>query len=82
MINDLVKVHDYTIFPNPSNGDINFQLESGLLPKRIEILDLSGRVCKDVRYKKTINLNVLAGTYFIRLIGDETHFKLKKIIIN
>jgi glucose/arabinose dehydrogenase len=81
-INKIIKTHTYSIYPNPTNGDINFIIKGGLLPDRIEIIDISGRVCKDVLYNETINLNILQGTYFVRLVANGIYFEVKKIIVN
>lgn len=70
-----------TIYPNPSNGNLNFVDEWNTT--KIEIYSLNGQLIKTIKNpKKTISLDLLPGVYFIKgYRGNNKRNFIKKIII-
>ncbi|MEO7562459.1 MAG: T9SS type A sorting domain-containing protein [Ferruginibacter sp.] len=61
---------DFTIFPNPSNGNAKVTISDISEPTDVQLLDLSGRVIKKISLTNTntVNLNSLQkGMYMIRI---------------
>jgi hypothetical protein len=82
---DLLNGRDVKIYPNPNNGLVFIDIENGIKPVEIEIIDLRGiRVFyQDAKVfeRQTINSsNWSAGTYFIKLT-DADHRLVKKLVI-
>lgn len=70
-----------TFSPNPSDGTISFNSETGF--SRYEILDINGRTIKNASMNpsmRSLKLNVRAGTYFIKLFSEEK-VKLGRVVI-
>jgi hypothetical protein len=79
-----------SIIPNPNDGIFKLELGSDLINNKkhlqIEILDINGRIIRNVEIEDTfnniINLSYLKrGMYFIRIFNSSDSI-LKKIIIN
>ncbi len=66
-----ISVNDFCIYPNPTNGKIKIELQSGQ-SSIVEIFDINGRRLQimDVNGNSTIDLsNYKAGTYIVRANG-------------
>lgn len=75
-----------TIYPNPSNGDITFEIEKVQNHADLTVMDVSGRQVYAQTFagngilKQSINLNLSSGSYFIKITtGDQTH--VSKIVL-
>ena len=73
---------NYSIYPNPTNGEINIQLPS--LYSHIKIFDAFGNVVfeKTLNSKQeTLNLNLSSGMYFYQVIDNKKFFSSGKLIM-
>ncbi len=72
--------NDLTIFPNPTNGILNFTEE--LQNEKIEIFSLTGQKIfdREVTNINSIKLNLNSGVYLIK-ISDDKYVKISKLII-
>ncbi len=73
---------ELSVFPNPAKDVLNLSYTQNLTKGRIEILDLSGRIIKEIPaigQNWTIDLSVMpAGIYTIRLINDNAILARRK----
>lgn len=69
------------VYPNPTSGDIFFELPSGLEATTIEIVDLSGKVIIKDTYQAHMRLSLNAGVYFIRLKNREQIVSMERLMV-
>jgi len=73
-INDKFENESVRIYPNPSNGKINIEMDKEYKLMTVEIVSASGQIVhqKDYSDVQTINLNLdlPKGIYFIRMSND------------
>lgn len=77
-------VSDFTIFPNPSNGNANITITDVTEANNVDVIDASGRVIKTIVVNKNvIPLNGLQnGMYVVRIANKNTgEFVSKKLIV-
>ncbi|HID31754.1 MAG TPA: T9SS type A sorting domain-containing protein, partial [bacterium (Candidatus Stahlbacteria)] len=53
------------IYPNPSHGQINLELPSGV--RQITLFDITGRRIGEIQPRLTASLNLSPGVYFLRI---------------
>ena len=76
-----------SIYPNPSNGEINIKINQYNGKVNLQVVDLNGRVVyslnnTDFNVEKAINLKSLqSGMYIVKINGEELNYT-KKIILN
>lgn len=64
-------LYSLNLFPNPSQDRINIET-GGFIPHSMEILDMSGRLIKQSRFEKMVQVKDLeSGFYFLRILNDE-----------
>jgi hypothetical protein len=67
-----------TVYPNPVTNKINIQLgENNKDIRKVQVMDMSGRVVRDVAVKKASTISILtngmrSGTYLLLLQGNES----------
>ncbi|NND77011.1 MAG: T9SS type A sorting domain-containing protein [Flavobacteriales bacterium] len=74
----------FSVYPNPSNGEITIFSELNKWPLSIELTDLSGRIIfNDIMtsVKHNLDLDFASGAYFISISNDDSLIAKKKIII-
>jgi hypothetical protein len=82
-INELF-IHDFKVYPNPSNGELNIIFENLQKDGIIEIFDISGQllISKNIqRGNKSNTLNAThlsTGVYLVRFSGQEIKSQTKK----
>ena len=82
-VSDDARVH---LHPNPTNGDVTLTLPDCAGNARVEILDVTGRVCSTIQLHgnggqhKLSTSALMAGTYFLRITADEVN-AVKKLIV-
>ncbi len=66
-----------TIYPNPTNSELNIALDNQETPVSLQVTDLQGRVVLDVEYSNSINVATLEqGLYVLKLnYKDRTAFE-------
>lgn len=85
-INSVVDDARVHLHPNPTNGDVTLTLPDCASNARVEILDVTGRVCKTIQLEgnggqhKLSTSSLTAGAYFLRITSDEVN-TVKKLII-
>ena len=66
-----------TVYPNPTEGDVTLELNNIEARATINLFDISGRVVYTEgvfvgkNFKKTLDLNVVPGSYILQLITEE-----------
>lgn len=82
------------VFPNPTNGDISIEFKADNITKaESSLIDISGKIVSHQTHTVTPNLkntltiplksaNVLAGTYFVKVISGKREFYTKVILQN
>ena len=76
-----------SIYPNPSNGEINIKINQYNGKVNLQVVDLNGRVVyslnnTDFNVEKAINLKSLqSGMYIVKINGEKLNYT-KKIILN
>ncbi|XOV65815.1 MAG: T9SS type A sorting domain-containing protein [Fluviicola sp.] len=73
---------EFTVYPNPSNGELAIRIDNSIWITDIEVLDINGRVLKRTPFQNKIQLDQESGVYFLRLKNQETIVGTKKIILN
>lgn len=63
----------YSLYPNPTDGLVQIDLPSGILPGRLEVYDLNGLMVDKLNIlQNQIDLrNLPSGIYLIRLLGAD-----------
>lgn len=66
------------IYPNPSNGLINFNLKKHLTNAQIEIFAINGELVKSINPNNQLMMNIdlsnlAEGSYVVKLTSDEEH---------
>ncbi|RRJ91827.1 T9SS C-terminal target domain-containing protein [Paenimyroides tangerinum] len=63
---------NFTIFPNPTSGELNISAVNGLELNEVSIFDLTGRKVKSFQNSSTLDVSNLAtGTYVIEIKTNE-----------
>jgi hypothetical protein len=82
-----IRFPNLTVYPNPSRGIININLNSaGKIPLILAVYDATGRCIRRFEYNNittnqiTENIKLHTGIYFIKTVTDEAS-TLKKVII-
>ncbi|WP_346882279.1 spondin domain-containing protein [uncultured Algibacter sp.] len=85
--NDVTKIEDISIFPNPTHGEINISNVKDINLKAIEVYDFLGRLVKNIPVKSNSNKikadlsSLNKGGYLLNLKSDNGN-KTQKLIIN
>lgn len=85
-VEDITLLEGVSVFPNPSNGEVNISTEDNLLNKdvTVNIVDLSGKTVHNELFKNTTGnkrlelTNVASGAYFYTITSENkvAHGKL------
>jgi hypothetical protein len=80
---DNISAAEFSIYPNPNNGEFIIKTENIKNPIKYEIYDLLGRFIKsDIINSKTtkVELEAVSGTYYVKVITENKIFTCKLII--
>ena len=84
--NDSLKDFGVSIYPNPTEGNVNIAFDNAQTNVTIEIYNILGQQLMSKKHetvKQTeINIGGNAGIYFIKILGDDNLEITKKIIKN
>ena len=86
-VNDFESNKGISVYPNPSNGQVNLHIDQYVGKVTIQIIDINGRVVSKFKNEefnnfKTIDLSRLQkGVYILKANGDNLDFT-EKIILN
>lgn len=67
----------FSVYPNPSNGQVTLELNATEAPAQLVLTDVSGRVVYTEsivvgpNYRRTFDFNVETGSYLLQVISDE-----------
>ncbi|MBX2978786.1 MAG: choice-of-anchor B family protein [Flavobacteriales bacterium] len=74
----------FSLWPNPSNGQVEIQMVSPL-PATVEVLDALGRMVQEgqrlMNGRATLLLDVPAGTYLVRITSDAGDRSVQRLVI-
>jgi len=82
-VNELTASANFTLFPNPSSGDVQLNVKNKI-DATIEVRDLQGKLVTVETISGqtlTMNLNVLPGMYFVTMIADEFNSVTQRLVI-
>ena len=74
---------DFNVYPNPTTGELNVLLDAAI-DGVIEVRDVQGKLIHNAKVTGqtvTMNINALAGMYFVSIINDGIKSETKRIII-
>jgi hypothetical protein len=86
-VNDFDSDDVMTVFPNPSNGQINVRISKYFGKVDIQVIDITGREVfnaknEEFNSQKSIDLSRLkAGIYILKISGDSLNY-VEKLILN
>lgn len=72
---------DFEIYPNPSSGALNIQIDENVSISNFEVLDVNGRVLKKLPFQYEISLGVKSGVYLLRLKNGQESLGIRRVII-
>lgn len=79
-IDKLSKTNTLTVFPNPTNSELNIALSSFQSPFEIKIYDMNGKLVMKNANQNKINISGLsAGQYYIQVIQNNNYSSTKFI---
>lgn len=73
--------NNFKIYPNPSKGNFNIEVDEILVGSKGTIYNLLGQKVKDFDLKATTNQFLNKGIYFLKIENEESKIT-KKIIVN
>ena len=86
--NDMVEFEDFSIVPNPNNGDFKINLSSQAQKIDVKVYDLGGRVIYENKFSNTGVFNesvslqeANSGIYFVS-VADGVRKTVRRIIVN
>ena len=82
---DEFETTSFSVYPNPSNGSINVNMETGLGQGHIDIIDLNGRVVftQNSLLEGVININAseLSNGVYLLQVSNDTVSETTKLVI-
>lgn len=79
--NESLELATFNIFPNPSEGEITFEIDNNTQITDILITDVNGKTLLNQPYTQSINTDLVSGIYFVHLINHKSHIATQKVII-
>ncbi|HZH85988.1 MAG TPA: T9SS type A sorting domain-containing protein [Brumimicrobium sp.] len=75
--------YDFTIYPNPSNSIVNFEVTNPNANTEFEIRDLNGRVVKYIFDQTQTDVSDLqSGIYLVNRLENKQIIKTKKLVVH
>lgn len=71
----------FTVYPNPSSGEINILVDKSVEILELEILDVLGRKVASLPFTNSFSLEEPSGIYYLNLIGVDGVLGMEKIVI-
>jgi len=80
---DLSILEDISVFPNPSNGSLQIEVDDNLIGGHLEISGIEGRLLQkqEINELKTTINNLTQGTLILKVIDENGNFASKKIVV-
>jgi len=70
-----------SIFPNPTNGTLNIISNTSEKLEQIIIIDIYGREVLKLPYEETINLDLVSGSYLIKIELNKEDYIVNRLIV-
>ncbi len=86
-IEDLHAELGYSLYPNPTNGNVVVDFSSSYLNVNIELINITGTVVKSFSFyntngiRKTLDLSVLAKGLYLLKVSTEDGFDVRRIVL-
>lgn len=86
-INDIENSSLIKLFPNPSSGEFNIQLENNEAIQQLKVLDRTGKLIFSKMYNYKIstideNLDLKNGVYLLKIVTKTNEYSVKMVIVN
>lgn len=72
----------FSIYPNPSNGDIHLSSKNNTLIEKVVLLDAAGKFVQEFSSSPTLHLDVEAGAYFLKIVGENNFEEVLPFVLN
>lgn len=72
----------FSVYPNPSNGDLHFSSKNTTLIEKVIVLDAAGKVVQEFSSSPTLHLEIEAGAYFLKIIGENNLEEILPFVLN
>lgn len=72
----------FSVYPNPSNGDLHISSKDNTLIEKVIVLDATGKVVQEFSSSPTLNLEIEAGAYFLKIIGENNLEEILPFVLN
>lgn len=82
-VQQIVDENDFSVYPNPSDGEVQLNFGNEISNGTIRILDVTGKTIYSTDIENSsmkLNLNILPGLYFVQFINDHQQI-IKKLLI-
>ena len=76
------KERTFSVYPNPSNGDIHISSKNNTLMEKMILLDAAGNVVQEFSSSPTLHLDVKAGEYFLKIVGENNFEEVLPFVLN
>jgi hypothetical protein len=73
---------NFSVYPNPSNGDIHISSKNNMLIEKVTLLDAGGKVVQEFSSSPTLHLDVEAGAYFLKIVGENNFEEVLPFVLN
>lgn len=72
----------FTVFPNPSSGNLTIRGKDGIRPQKVEIFNAVGKIIYESGYPPVMKLSIhLPGVYFVRITPQNLITETHKILV-
>lgn len=82
-INDL-NVVQTSLYPNPTNGIVNINLNNNIHSGEFKVTDINGRIVMKKQFQNEsiiqINLNKMNGVFFVEITGENNQYSMHKFV--
>ena len=72
----------FSVYPNPSNGDIYISSKNNSLIEKVIVLDAAGKVVQEFSSSPMLHLDLEAGTYFLKIVCENNLEEYLPIVLN
>ncbi|MDX5319732.1 MAG: T9SS type A sorting domain-containing protein [Bacteroidota bacterium] len=85
---DWAKEMEVKVYPNPSSGPFTIELTGAQIAElTLQVVDVTGKLLHEEALdlpagslKKSLDLNLIPGTYYVRLIGPEGEWRQPVVV--